>query len=307
MAVNRSAGGSRYINLQKLSISCDTTVFQALDSVTGRAVAMKVHRRLEDGICTSILRELSVAQSVDHPNVIAFEAAFVERESVTLVMEYVQFDLRRLLSHRPQPLAPDLMQSYAFQLLSGVYHLHSRGIIHRDLKPENLRLDRAGRLKIGDFGLSRFFTLPFPEYSPDVVSLWYRAPELLCGSPVYDLSSEVWSIGCILAEMATGRPLAVGDSDADQLQKLFDALGTPTREELEMFDIDPELEVTPRPDFFVLLQTQDRHFVDLCARMLRYDPVKRITVTDALRHPYFDAMHEAVRALCGPQDIESLF
>jgi serine/threonine protein kinase len=308
MTTSGGADGSRYINREKLGDGTYGCVFRALDSVTGGPVALKIQSATDkEGIPRWILRELSIAQAVDHPNVVSFKEAFAQDNSFILVTDYLPYDLRRLLSHSTTPITPQLMQSYAFQVLCGVYQLHSHGIIHRDLKPENLLLDQDGGLKICDFGLSRFVTLPLVQYTPGLVSVWYKAPELLCGSPAYDLSSDVWSIGCILAEMATGTALAAGDSDIDQLQKIFAVLGTPTREELEIFQIDPDLGVTPRADFGALLRTKDRHFVDLCARMLRYDPGRRITVAEALRHPYFDTICETIKGRCGPPDIEPLF
>jgi serine/threonine protein kinase len=179
--------------------------------------------------------------------------------------------------------------------------------MHRDLKPENLLLDQEGILKICDFGLSRFFTLPLGRYSPEVISTWYRPPELLMGDRSYDLSSEMWSIGCIIAEMARGRPIAMGDSDIDQLQKFFVVLGTPTEDEQTIFPVDPGQQLFDRPNFFEFLKTEDHNLVDLTSKLLQYDPRKRMTTVEALRHPFFDTVHELIRNRCWPKDLRPLY
>jgi serine/threonine protein kinase len=205
---------------------------------------------------------------------------------------------------RHQPLAANLVQSYAFQLLCGVYHLHVHGIIHCNLQPANLLIDAAGMLKICDFRRSRFLTTPAGEDARPYDGMWYRAPETLSLEQSGDLPGEVWSIGCIIAELARGEPIARGDCALDQIDKLFAAIGHPSRDEktllrLEAFDGDGG-----RADLYELLRTKDAHFVDLMARMLTYDPRKRITVAESLRHPYFDSVHRYLLTLCWPAEME---
>merc|ERR550539_893899 len=124
-------------------------------------------------------------------------------------------------------LSGSLVKSYTHQLLKGLNFCHSKRIIHRDLKPQNLLIDRNGALKLADFGLARAFGIPLRSYTHEVVTLWYRAPEVLMGSRKYSTPVDIWSVGCIFAEMVNGQPLFPGNSDADQLQKIFKILGTP--------------------------------------------------------------------------------
>jgi serine/threonine protein kinase len=131
---------------------------------------------------------------------------------------------------RQDVLSPDMVKSYVRQMLEGVLHCHTHRVIHRDLKPQNLLIDRSGNLKLCDFGLARAFGLPIKTYTHEVVTLWYRAPEILLGARQYSIPVDIWSVGCIFAEMAQGRPLFAGDSEIDQLFKIFKILGTPTEE-----------------------------------------------------------------------------
>lgn len=125
-------------------------------------------------------------------------------------------------------LPPDQVRSFLFQLLQSLVYLHSHRIFHRDLKPQNLLIDSQGKtIKLADFGLARAFGLPLKTYTNEVVTLWYRCPEILLGQPQYSLGVDIWSTGCIFSEMANYKPLFKGDSEIDQILKLFKILGTP--------------------------------------------------------------------------------
>lgn len=130
----------------------------------------------------------------------------------------------------------EVIKSFLYQLLKGVAYCHSKLVLHRDLKPQNLLISRQGQLKIADFGLARPFGAPVRSYSPEVVTLWYRSPDVLLGSKFYSTSIDMWSIGCIFAEMVTGRPLASGNTPFDQLLKIQKVFGTPTSTEWPEFE-----------------------------------------------------------------------
>ena len=139
-----------------------------------------------------------------------------------LVFEYLDQDLKKYMeSCSESPMSLELVKSYLYQLLRGVAFCHSHRILHRDLKPQNLLIDRHGQLKLADFGLARAFVLPIRTFTHEVVTLWYRAPEILLGSKQYSTPVDIWSVGCIFAEMVNRRPLFSGDSEIDQLFRIF--------------------------------------------------------------------------------------
>jgi len=142
-----------------------------------------------------------------------------------MIFEYSDFDLRKLLQSKK--LTEEECLNYLQQILNGLLACHSNRIIHRDLKPQNILIDNQGNLKIADFGLARGFTIPFPELTHEVVTLWYRAPEILLGQFSYTPSVDIWSVGCIYAEMLMGKPLFEGQCEIGQIFEIFKVLGTP--------------------------------------------------------------------------------
>lgn len=157
----------------------------------------------------------------------------VESDSnLYLVFEYMNQDLKKLLDHTPtNGLHPKLIKSYLWQLLKGIAYCHANRVIHRDMKPQNLLIDKNGYIKIGDFGLARSISIPMRIYTHEVVTLWYRSPEILLGTEYYGPSVDLWSIGCIFAEMSNKKALFAGDSEIDQLYRIFRTLGTPDSEQ----------------------------------------------------------------------------
>ncbi|GLC36337.1 hypothetical protein PLESTB_000772600 [Pleodorina starrii] len=191
-------------------------------------------------------------------------------------------------------------QYYTYQMLSGLEYCHRRRILHRDLKPQNLLVDlhHGNRIKIADFGLSRAFGVPVRLLSPEVVTLWYRPPELLLGGKLYGTPVDIWSVACVVLELSNRWPLFPGSTEIDTLLKIFEKLGTPDvatwpglaelphwRPTLPRYRARPWEEIAPR------LDPQGR---DLMRRMLEYDPAQRITAAAALRHPYFEGISELV-------------
>ena len=155
---------------------------------------------------------------------------FGHKSNVSLVMDFMDTDLEVIIKDNGIILTPAHIKSYILQTLLGLEYLHSNWILHRDLKPNNLLMNQDGVLKIADFGLAKFYGSPNRQYTHIVVTRWYRAPELLFGARNYGTGVDVWAVGCILAELLLRIPFLAGDTDLDQLAKIFQALGTPTEE-----------------------------------------------------------------------------
>jgi len=234
-----------------------------------------------------------------HDNIIRLREVIHKGPSLYLVFDFLPNDLKGFLLSSKDMIAMPQIKIWTYQLLAGINFCHMRRIIHRDLKPQNLLIDETGKMKLCDFGLSRSFGIPLREYTHEVVSLWYRAPEILLGTNQYSTPIDVWSIGCIMAELVTKIPLFPGDSEIDQLYKIFSLLGTPNDK------IWPGVTQLPeyRP-FFPQWQPKslathisrlDPVGVDLLEKLLRYSPSQRISARQALDHPWFNEVPENMR------------
>ena len=177
------------------------------------------------------------------------------------------------------------------QLLQGVAYCHSKKIVHRDLKPANLLINSEGAIKIADFGLARVFSTPIRPYTKEVLTLWYRAPEILLGCLEYNTTVDIWSIGCIFAELYTKKPLFHGEHDIDQLYKIFMIKGTPTPEVWpEIISLQHYKKSFPKwgcKNFRDIIPNMSDSAIDLLKRLLAYDPNQRINAKQALNHVSF--------------------
>jgi len=213
-------------------------------------------------------------------------------------------DLKKYMETLPhnQLLDPKLVKSYLHQITQGILFCHQRRTMHRDLKPQNLLIDKNGVIKLADFGLARAFGIPIRVYTHEVVTLWYRAPEVLLGAPRYSYPIDIWSIGCIFAEMATRRPLFHGDSEIDQLFKIFRILSTPNEETWpgvsELPDYKQSFPMWRGNNLKDSVKILDAVGLDLLQKMLIYMPSERINAKSILKHPYFDDLDK--RSLPAP-------
>ena len=191
-------------------------------------------------------------------------------------------------------LDPVTVRSFMFQLLKGTAFCHENRVLHRDLKPQNLLINKRGELKLADFGLARAFGIPVNTFSNEVVTLWYRAPDVLLGSRTYSTSIDVWSAGCIMAEMISGIPLFRGRDNNDQLMQIIRVLGTPDEHTIKrILHESPEIQYRPLPR---LPKVPFQNLFPKVQKLLQFDPSQRITADDALRHPYFTTSHAVSHA-----------
>jgi cyclin-dependent kinase len=288
----------RYQKMEKVGEGTYGVVYKAKDRTTGDILALKkIRLEAEDeGIPSTAIREISLLKELQHPNIVRlYDVVHTERK-LTLVFEFLDQDLKKYLDVCENGMEPSITKWFLFQLLQGIAFCHFHRVLHRDLKPQNLLLNREGELKLADFGLARAFGIPVRSYTHEVVTLWYRAPDVLLGSRKYSTPVDIWSVGCIFAEMVNGRPLFAGTSDTDQLDRIYRGLGSPDEKkypgitELPSYDPNPAV-IYPAPaDFSNLVPglASDTHGLDLLGRFLCYDPAKRISAADAMKHPYFE-------------------
>lgn len=286
---------SAYQKIEKIGEGTYGVVYKARDRTSGRIVALKKIRleSEEEGVPSTAIREISVLKELDHDNIVRLLDVVHNDSKLYLVFEFLDLDLKRYMdSVKGEGFSPTQVKSYLFQLVSGIAFCHGRRILHRDLKPQNLLIDKEGMLKLADFGLARAIGIPVRTYTHEIVTLWYRAPEVLLGSKHYSTSVDMWSIGCIFAEMASHAPLFPGDSEIDELFRIFRTLGTPSEESWPGVSALPDFKRDfPRWPAVALAKAVPQlgaDGVDLLSKMLIYDPGKRISAKRALQHAYFD-------------------
>jgi serine/threonine protein kinase len=212
-------------------------VYKGINTETGEQVAIKKIRLHEcstsEGVPRAVVREVGLLKELsESPFIVSLLSVIGYRGRLLLVFEFLSYDLKTYMDERTDPKTglrlPEISaRSLSSQLLSGVKHCHARRVIHRDLKPHNILVSTDGRVKIADFGLARLTSLPNRPYTREVVTLWYRSPEILLGCLEYGMSVDCWSCGCVIGEIVTGRPLFTGQSEIDQIIKIMRVMGTP--------------------------------------------------------------------------------
>ncbi|KAJ7852281.1 kinase-like domain-containing protein [Mycena leptocephala] len=285
-----------YIQLEKLGEGTYATVFKGRSKTTNEIVALKeIHLDAEEGTPSTAIREISLLKELKHVNILRLHDVIHTETKLILVFEFCEQDLKRYMDQHGTrgALDPATVKSFMFQLLKGTNFCHENQVLHRDLKPQNLLINRKMELKLGDFGLARAFGVPVNTFSNEVVTLWYRAPDVLLGSRTYSTSIDLWSCGCIFAEMISGMPLFRGKDNNDQLMHIMKILGTPSHQQFaKMLKDSPEIVLKdypplPKINLAQVLPKASPAALDLLERLLKFDPSERISAADALSHPYF--------------------
>jgi serine/threonine protein kinase len=280
-------------------------VYKARRLATGEIVAMKQIRldQEEEGVPSTAIREISLLKELNHPNIVKLLDVKCTLSSLFLIFEFVDMDLRQHLKRKGVFWGKDLKVA-ELQLLESVHFLHSHRILHRDLKPQNLLVDRNFRVKVADFGLARAFNVPIKPFTHEVVTLWYRAPEILLGVERYSTPVDIWSCGCIMSEMGTGNALFPGDSEIDTIFKIFQVMGTPRPDQWPAITELPDFKSTfPKWKCTQLAQVKRKAplFGDcglaLLAKTLRYDPVSRPAARTLAEDPWFAEVRKEVEVL----------
>ncbi|XP_067832246.1 cyclin-dependent kinase 17-like isoform X2 [Heptranchias perlo] len=299
-----------YVKLDKLGEGTYATVYKGRSKLTDNLVALKeIRLEHEEGAPCTAIREVSLLKDLKHANIVTLHDIIHTEKSLTLVFEYLDKDLKQYLEDCGNIINIHNVKLFLFQLLRGLAYCHHRKVLHRDLKPQNLLINEKGELKLADFGLARAKSVPTKTYSNEVVTLWYRPPDVLLGSTEYSTQIDMWGVGCIFYEMATGRPLFPGSTVEEELHFIFRVLGTPTEEtwpgilaneEFRSYNY-PKYRPEPLVNHAPRLDTEG---LDLLSKLLQFEGKKRISAQEAMKQPHFKSLGERVHKL---PDTTSIF
>ena len=295
----------KYVSAEKIGGGGYGKIYRAQRRKDGVVVAVKKVdlSRITPLEQNDALGEVLLTKQLSHPHVVAFFDCFLDGGSLFIEMEYLGGgDLDQLVKRhaaRGDYVAEETIWRLCAEMTEGLKYLHDLTILHRDLKPQNLLINKRGDLKLADFGLARAFGIPVRTFSHEVVTLWYRAPDVLMGSTKYSTPIDMWSAGCIFAEMATGRPLFPGANAQEQLMTVFKIMGTPNlamwpsmrdlpeyKEDWPVYPLRPASDVIRSLSATAAANLGERG-LNLLDNLLQYDPARRISAHQALNHPYF--------------------
>ncbi|KAG0264746.1 TFIIH complex serine/threonine-protein kinase subunit kin28 [Mortierella polycephala] len=277
---------------RKVGEGAYAVVYLGTQLSTKKVVAIKKIKigQFKDGLDMSAIREVKTLQELRHPNVVELMEVYFHKTNLNLVLEFLESDLEMIIKDKSIVFMPGDVKHWMLMTLRGLDHCHRNWILHRDMKPNNLLLGKNGQLKIADFGLARDFGDRNRPSTTQVVTRWYRAPELLFGAKDYGYGIDIWAIGCIFAELLLRNPYLPGDSDMQQLDTIFKALGTPTEADwpgVSSLVHYVQFRHYPKTPLRLLFTAAGADTLELLESMLIYDPNRRISAREALLHPYF--------------------
>eukprot|EP00735_Rhodelphis_limneticus_P015373 TRINITY_DN9605_c0_g1::TRINITY_DN9605_c0_g1_i1::g.12177::m.12177 TRINITY_DN9605_c0_g1::TRINITY_DN9605_c0_g1_i1::g.12177 ORF type:complete len:526 (+),score=36.08,sp/Q5JK68/CDKC2_ORYSJ/49.22/1e-137,Pkinase/PF00069.20/2e-74,Pkinase_Tyr/PF07714.12/4.2e-35,Kinase-like/PF14531.1/15,Kinase-like/PF14531.1/0.0011,APH/PF01636.18/0.0042,Kdo/PF06293.9/0.15 TRINITY_DN9605_c0_g1_i1:138-1715(+) len=298
-----------YEKIEKIGEGTFGEVFKARDRQTSELVALKKIRmeNEKNGFPITAIRELKILRSLRHENIVRLKEIVVSKETefnkskshIYMVFEYIDHDLTGLLESPDIRFTEPQIKCYMRQLLKGLHFLHSNSILHRDLKTSNLLISNDGTLKLADFGLAR--TGNAAQLTNRVITIWYRPPELLLGANKYSSAIDMWSVGCIFAELMEGKPILRGENEVAQMSEIIKLCGTPSKDTTSVYSWPdfykpgnkelPHMSIVAAKSVERTIHARFSHFspsaLDLLDKMLLLDPAKRLSAKDAYMHRYF--------------------
>jgi len=255
-----------------------------------------------EGIPSTAIREISLLREIQHENIVPLLDVVSTETQLQLIFQFMDRDLREFIDDKKKcksKIDELTIKSIMCQILRGIADCHSKRILHRDIKPQNILLNDQGEVKIADFGLARAFQIPIRPYTHEVVTLYYRAPEVLLNAVEYSTAVDIWSVGCVFVELYNQVPFFAGDSEIDQIFKIFETFGTPTEEDwhgvTEMKNFKKSYPKFKGKNLHSRIPNMDEQGLDLLVKMLAIDPSKRISAQEALGHSYFDELNKLIQ------------
>ena len=289
----------KYHKLKKIGEGTYAVVYLAKDlsslptsSSEEKLVAIKKIKYVAgaSGLDFSALREIKFLRHLNYPYIVDLYDVYIIKGSLHLVLEYFPWDLEMIIKDKGIIFMPGDIKAWLWMLLNALDACHKQWILHRDVKPNNLLVSQDGRIKLADFGLARDWGNTRVPMTSDVVTRWYQAPELLFGAKNYTSAIDMWSVGCLFAELMLRVPYLPGDSTVGQLSTIFRALGTPSEQDWPNMTSLPDyvkLPWYPKSSLKGQFRAASDDAIDLLSRLLIFDPSRRISADEALRHPYF--------------------
>ncbi|VDK52309.1 unnamed protein product [Anisakis simplex] len=283
-----------YEKLEKLGEGTYASVYKGRSRLTDKFVALKeIRLEQEEGAPCTAIREVSLLRELKHANVVTLHDIIHTDRMLTLVFEYVDRDLKQYLDECIDYINMHNVKLFLLQLLRGLNYCHKRRVLHRDLKPQNLLINERGELKLADFGLARAKSVPTKTYSNEVVTLWYRPPDVLLGSTNYSTHIDMWGVGCILFEMisVSGRALFPGSAVDEQLLLIFHVLGTPSPAQHPSICNSSTFKSYKFPQYYPsylpnICSRIDQMALDLLLKLLKYEGRERLSALQALDHQF---------------------
>jgi glycogen synthase kinase 3 beta len=316
---NKSENNLTYTATQIIGKGSFGTVYQAKVAETGEVVAIK--KVFQDKRYKN--RELEIIKELNHPNVIKMRHAFLtpgdkpDDTYLNVVMDYISDSLSKVIrsyakAKTPMPII--LIKLYSYQMLRSLAYIHAIGVCHRDIKPQNILVDTLGNhlLKLCDFGSAKRLVKGEPNV-PYICSRYYRAPELIFGASEYTNAIDVWSIGCVIAELVLGQPLFMGESAVDQLVEIIKILGTPTKEQIQLMNPNyneskfPNIKPYSWAKLFKNRSNATEEYIDLISKLLVYEPNLRLKPLESLNHKFFDELRMKSTVLPNGNPLPDLF
>lgn len=297
MSINKTDKAEKYEKISKIGEGTFGIVYKAIDKKSNSYVALKKVRLMqeEEGIPSTAIREIALLKELIHVNIVKLIDVMHSTKKLTLVFEFIDTDLKKIIDKSEgKGLDKSTCKSFLYQILKGMSLIHKLKILHRDMKPQNLLVTNDGIIKIADFGLSRGFGIPVKNYTHEVVTLWYRPPDVLIGNKNYYTSIDIWSIGCIFAEMLLGRVAFQGQNEDDQLDRILSMFGCEKKIEKDVFEWKYPLQKDIKDVFPSII---DEDCLDLLGNMLNINPELRISIDDALKHRYFNNLPDEVERI----------